>query len=110
MPRLRHFAHDPQEVDLEVITSRIEENFPDLATSNGGVRKVLDDAGVSVEAIATKLSLVFHNASDDKTLHDIGKTFLQMHGVLKDAKQEGISINLVIADDAKVMNILNPSR
>ncbi len=109
MPKITNF--DQQEViDLETITARVEENFPELVSENKGIRKTLDDAGVSVEAITNKLSLIFQN-SEDKIAHDISKTLLQMHGVLKDDKNAGTSINLVIqSEDTKVMSILNPSR
>jgi len=108
MPRIQNeIAVTP---NVEVIAGKLEKNFPDLV-SPSEVREILNHAGASVVSVTERLVDLFHTSDHDKTVHEIGKTFLAMHGVLNEDSKQGVAINLVIqSDDAKVMNILNPQR
>jgi len=110
MPRVKNKLRENRKVGIDRIANKLEENFPDLVSPTE-VREILNENGASVSDVTERLVQVFQTSEQDKTIHDIGKTFLQMHGVLKDAENQGTAINLVIqSDDAKVLNILNPER
>lgn len=108
MPRIVNKVESP--TAIETIANKLEKNFPELVSPQE-VRGVLNAAGASVRDVTEKLVHVFHTSDHDKVVHEIGKTFLTMHGVLKEAENQTPTINLVIqSDEAKVMNILNPKR
>ena len=110
MPRISQSIGNFAEASVEQIEKKLTQKFPDLMPATE-IREMLDEAGASVHDVTNRLVQVFHSEESGKTVHDIGKTFLQMHGVLADVEKQGTHINLVInSDDAKVMAILNPDR
>jgi hypothetical protein len=116
-----YLDEDSTSVEAEVIDEKLVSESIAKAFSTPGfkpkksgkvdmdeVRKIFDENGCSIEEVAKMTGAVIRSADDDSLRIRAGELALKVHQVFKDMDSQVPVINIQIAGDGNVVNLLCP--